>query len=146
MLPYFPEKVNNVTVTIGQNAELRCKVDNLNNYKVSSKMASERTSTVGVCSKTLIGPGGVKSGGSFALQGCVQKDCYTICNCTMLFLKIVPSIVGNIYPPILKSRSPKRINFKMQWTIFTAVGGSAVPRPSSQKTTKEETESFLRIS
>ncbi|XP_059082236.1 neurotrimin-like isoform X2 [Tigriopus californicus] len=35
MLPYFPEKVNNVTVTIGQNAELRCAVDNLNNYKVA---------------------------------------------------------------------------------------------------------------
>lgn len=34
MLPFFPEKVNNVTVTIGQSAELRCKVDNLNNYKV----------------------------------------------------------------------------------------------------------------
>lgn len=35
MLPYFPKKVKNVTVTIGQNAELKCEVDNLNNYKVS---------------------------------------------------------------------------------------------------------------
>ena len=35
MLPFFPAKVNNVTVTIGQNAELRCKVENLNNYKVN---------------------------------------------------------------------------------------------------------------
>ena len=37
MLPSFPEVVNNVTVTIGQNAELRCKVENLNNYKVCLK-------------------------------------------------------------------------------------------------------------
>ncbi|XP_071749455.1 neurotrimin isoform X2 [Lepeophtheirus salmonis] len=35
MLPYFPEKVVNVTVTIGKNAVLKCKVDNLNNYKVA---------------------------------------------------------------------------------------------------------------
>ena len=34
MLPFFPQKVKNVTVTIGQDAVLRCKVDNLNNYKV----------------------------------------------------------------------------------------------------------------
>ena len=34
MLPFFPEKVDNVTVKIGQNAELKCKVENLNNYKV----------------------------------------------------------------------------------------------------------------
>ncbi len=34
MLPFFPEKVENVTVKIGQNAELKCKVENLNNYKV----------------------------------------------------------------------------------------------------------------
>ncbi len=34
MLPFFPQKVSNVTVTIGQDAVLRCKVDNLNNYKV----------------------------------------------------------------------------------------------------------------
>ena len=35
MLPYFPKKVKNVTVTIGQNAELKCEVDKLNNYKVN---------------------------------------------------------------------------------------------------------------
>ena len=34
MMPSFPEKVENVTVTVGQNAELKCKVQNLNNYKV----------------------------------------------------------------------------------------------------------------
>ena len=34
MMPFFPEKVDNVTVQIGQSAELRCKVENLNNYKV----------------------------------------------------------------------------------------------------------------
>ena len=33
-MPYFPENVDNVTVQIGQSAELRCKVENLNNYKV----------------------------------------------------------------------------------------------------------------
>lgn len=37
MLPFFPEKVENVTVKIGQNAELKCKVENLNNYKVRLK-------------------------------------------------------------------------------------------------------------
>jgi len=37
MLPGFPERVSNVTVTVGQNAELRCKVENLNNYKVTGK-------------------------------------------------------------------------------------------------------------
>ena len=37
MMPYFPENVENVTVQIGLSAELRCKVENLNNYKV--KMA-----------------------------------------------------------------------------------------------------------
>ena len=36
-MPYFPENVENVTVQIGLSAELRCKVENLNNYKV--KMA-----------------------------------------------------------------------------------------------------------
>jgi hypothetical protein len=34
LLPYFPAKVNNVSVTVGQNAELKCQVENLNNYKV----------------------------------------------------------------------------------------------------------------
>ena len=34
MMPYFPENVENVTVQIGLSAELRCKVENLNNYKV----------------------------------------------------------------------------------------------------------------
>ena len=34
MMPFFPENVDNVTVQIGQSAELRCKVENLNNYKV----------------------------------------------------------------------------------------------------------------
>ena len=34
MLPFFPEEVNNVTVKIGQNAVLKCKVENLNSYKV----------------------------------------------------------------------------------------------------------------
>ena len=38
MLPFFPEKVDNVTVKIGQNAELKCKVENLNNYKVKNKV------------------------------------------------------------------------------------------------------------
>ena len=33
-MPYFPENVENVTVQIGLSAELRCKVENLNNYKV----------------------------------------------------------------------------------------------------------------
>lgn len=37
MLPYFPENVDNVTVQIGQSAELRCKVENLNNYKVRKR-------------------------------------------------------------------------------------------------------------
>ena len=36
MMPYFPENVENVTVQIGLSAELRCKVENLNNYKVHS--------------------------------------------------------------------------------------------------------------
>ncbi len=36
-MPFFPEKVENVTVKIGQNAVLRCRVENLNNYKVSSE-------------------------------------------------------------------------------------------------------------
>ena len=35
MLPFFPEKVDNVTVTIGQNAVLKCRVENLQSYKVS---------------------------------------------------------------------------------------------------------------
>ena len=34
MLPFFPEEVNNVTVKVGQNAVLKCKVENLNSYKV----------------------------------------------------------------------------------------------------------------
>ena len=34
MLPFFPEKVNNVTVKVGQNALLKCKVEKLNSYKV----------------------------------------------------------------------------------------------------------------
>ena len=29
--------MNNVTITVGQNAELKCEVENLNNYKVSKK-------------------------------------------------------------------------------------------------------------
>jgi len=33
-MPFFPEKVENVTVKIGQSAELKCKVENLVNYKV----------------------------------------------------------------------------------------------------------------
>ena len=37
LLPFFPSKVNNVTVTVGQNAELKCEVENLNNYKVSER-------------------------------------------------------------------------------------------------------------
>ena len=37
MLPFFPEKVDNMTIKIGQNAELKCKVENLNNYKASKK-------------------------------------------------------------------------------------------------------------
>ena len=35
MLPFFPEEVINVTVKVGQNAHLECKVENLNSYKVS---------------------------------------------------------------------------------------------------------------
>ena len=34
MLPFFPEIVNNVTVKVGQSAVLKCKVENLNSYKV----------------------------------------------------------------------------------------------------------------
>ena len=37
MLPFFPEEVNNVTVKVGQNAVLQCKVENLNSYKVISQ-------------------------------------------------------------------------------------------------------------
>ncbi len=40
MLPFFPEKVNNVTVKVGQSAELRCKVDNLNSYKVRTNSSA----------------------------------------------------------------------------------------------------------
>ncbi len=46
MLPFFPQKVENVTVTIGQDAVLRCKVDNLKNYKVKKYDAIR---TVRVC-------------------------------------------------------------------------------------------------
>ena len=34
MMPFFPEKVENVTVKLGQNAVLKCKVENLNSFKV----------------------------------------------------------------------------------------------------------------
>lgn len=34
-MPYFPETVDNATVQIGQSAELKCTVENLNNYKVN---------------------------------------------------------------------------------------------------------------
>ena len=34
MQPFFPEIVNNVTVKVGQSAVLKCKVENLNSYKV----------------------------------------------------------------------------------------------------------------
>ncbi len=37
MMPFFPEKVENITVKIGQSAELKCKVENLVNYKVTKK-------------------------------------------------------------------------------------------------------------
>ena len=40
-MPYFPENVDNATVQIGQSAELKCTVENLNNYKVK-EMASIR--------------------------------------------------------------------------------------------------------
>ena len=36
MMPFFPENVDNVTVQIGQSAELRCTVENLQGYKVRS--------------------------------------------------------------------------------------------------------------
>ena len=35
-MPFFPNVVNNVTVTVGQNAELKCQVDNLKNFKVNN--------------------------------------------------------------------------------------------------------------
>ena len=34
--PYFPSIVENVTVSHGRKAVLKCEVDNLRNYKVSS--------------------------------------------------------------------------------------------------------------
>ena len=34
LMPFFPEVVENVTVKVGEDAELRCKVENLHNYKV----------------------------------------------------------------------------------------------------------------
>eukprot|EP00093_Oithona_nana_P000812 00812.XXX_855_203_1 [CDS] Oithona nana genome sequencing. len=34
-MPYFPENVDNATIQIGQSAELKCTVENLNNYKVA---------------------------------------------------------------------------------------------------------------
>ena len=37
-MPYFPENVDNATIQIGQSAELKCTVENLNNYKVKSKI------------------------------------------------------------------------------------------------------------
>ena len=40
MLPFFPEEVNNVTVKVGQNAVLQCKVENLNSYKVINQEVS----------------------------------------------------------------------------------------------------------
>ena len=43
MLPFFPEEVNNVTVKVGQNAVLQCKVENLNSYKVINKGFSNDT-------------------------------------------------------------------------------------------------------
>lgn len=39
-MPYFPENVDNATIQIGQSAELKCTVENLNNYKVNSKISS----------------------------------------------------------------------------------------------------------
>ena len=38
MMPFFPENVDNVTVQIGQSAELRCTVENLQGYKVRSSL------------------------------------------------------------------------------------------------------------
>ena len=38
MMPFFPENVDNVTVQIGQSAELRCTVENLQGYKVKSSL------------------------------------------------------------------------------------------------------------
>ena len=37
MLPYFPERVDNETVKIGQDAVLKCSVENLNNYNLFNK-------------------------------------------------------------------------------------------------------------
>jgi len=34
-MPFFPEVVDNVTVKVGEDAELKCKVENLHNYKVA---------------------------------------------------------------------------------------------------------------
>ena len=34
--------MNNVTVTVGQNAELKCEVENLNNYKVSENRFEQK--------------------------------------------------------------------------------------------------------
>ena len=33
-MPFFPEVVENVTVKVGEDAELKCRVENLHNYKV----------------------------------------------------------------------------------------------------------------
>ena len=38
LMPYFPENVDNATIQIGQSAELKCTVENLNNYKVKSQI------------------------------------------------------------------------------------------------------------
>ena len=40
LMPYFPENVDNATIQIGQSAEMKCTVENLNNYKVNSKISS----------------------------------------------------------------------------------------------------------
>ena len=40
--PYFPSIVENVTVSYGRKAVLKCEVDNLRNYKVGRAPAASR--------------------------------------------------------------------------------------------------------
>jgi len=54
----FPEKVENVTIKIGQNAELRCKVENLNNYKVSYKAKNDSNFHLKISISGCLGEGG----------------------------------------------------------------------------------------
>jgi hypothetical protein len=58
MMPFFPEKVENITVKIGQSAELKCKVENLVNYKVTKKNCkiAKFNTTVGLFRQYLIPP------------------------------------------------------------------------------------------